>query len=127
VAPGGREDGGIITGWLLQLVLILAVVSLLVHEVVAIGVATVTLDDTARSATSVAVSSYRADRSLTSAQRAAEATAAEGSAEVVTVEEVDGELVVALSKRARTLLLHRVAPLQDLATATATRRAGWRS
>jgi BMFP domain-containing protein YqiC len=102
-------------------------VSLLVHEVVAIGVATVTLDDTARSATSVAVASYRADRSLTSAHRAAAASAAEGSAEVVTLEELDGELVVALTKRARTLLLHRVAPLEDLATATATRRAGWRS
>jgi hypothetical protein len=127
VGPGGGETGGIITGWLLQLLLILAVVSLLVHEVVAIGVATVTLDETTRAATSVAVASYRTDRSLVAAREAAEASAAEGTAEVVSLEERDGALVVTLAKRARTLLLHRVAPLEDLATATATRRAGWRS
>jgi hypothetical protein len=127
VAPVGREDGGIITGWLFQLLLILAVISVLVYEVVAIGVARVALDDTARDVARVARDSYRADRSLTGARAAAEDAAADDRADVVGLEEADGELVVTLSGQARTLLLHRVAPLEDLATATATRRVGWRS
>jgi hypothetical protein len=123
----GREDGGIITGWLLQLLMILAVISLLVYEVVAVGVARVALDDTARDVARVARDTYRAERSLGAARTAAEDAVADGRADIVALDEVEGELVVTLSEQARTLLLHRVAPLEDLATATATRRVGWRS
>lgn len=126
MGPAGAEDGGIVTGWLLQLVLILAVVSLVVYEIVAIAVVHVSLDDTSREIARVTRDAYRDGRSLVAAQDAAEDALEEERAEVMAVDEVDGELVITMSERARTLLLHRVPPLRDLATATTTRRVEWR-
>jgi hypothetical protein len=126
MAPGTQEDGGIITGWLLQLVLILAVISVLVYEVVAIGVAAVSVDDSARDVARIARDVYRAERSLPAAHAAAEAATTAEATEVVALEEVNGELILTMSKRARTLLLHRVAPLEDKATTSTTRRVRWR-
>jgi hypothetical protein len=125
VTRRGGEDGDIITGWLLQLLMILALISLLVYEVVAVGVATVSVDDTTRDVARVARDTYRADRSLSTTIRASEAAAAEENTVVDALEVVEGELVLTLSKRARTLLIHRVTPMQDVATASSTRRVRW--
>ena len=122
-----REGGGIITGWLLQLGLILAVISLLVYEVVAIGVAAVGVDDTAREVARIARDAYRTDRAVTAAHQTAAAAVDDPNTGIVSLEEVDGDLVVTLHRQARTLLVHRIGPLEDLATATATRRVRWRS
>jgi hypothetical protein len=120
------EDGGIITGWLLQLVVILAVVGLLAHEVIAFGVAAVHLDDTGREVGLVARDVYRSDRSLPLARAAVERELADGAVELNSIEVVGEELVVTFTMRARTLVVHRVAPLQELATASSTRRVGWK-
>jgi hypothetical protein len=127
VARVRRQDGGIITGWLIQLVAILAVISLVVHEVVAIGVATVSVDEAARDGARAASAAYRSERSLSSAREAAEGTVSSEATEVVSLTEVDGELVITLHKRARTLLVHRVGPLEGLATPSTTRRIRWQS
>jgi hypothetical protein len=119
------EDGGIITGWLLQLSSILAVVGLLAYEVIAVGVAAVHLDDTGRDVGVVARDVYRSERSLPLARAAVERELADEAAALVSFDVVDGELVLTLARRARTLVVHRVAPLQDLATASTTRRVRW--
>jgi hypothetical protein len=119
------DDGGIITGWLLQLVTILAVVALLAHEVIAVGVAAVDLDDTGREVGTIARDVYRSERSLPRAQAAVEAELVDRTAELVSMEVVGEELVLTLGMRARTLVAHRVAPLEDLATASTTRRVRW--
>jgi hypothetical protein len=125
VRAAQREGGGIITGWLFQLLVILAVISLVVYEVAAIGVATVGVDEDARDASRAALVSYQTDRSLPLAREAAGAATTSEHTEVVSVTEANGELVITLRRRARTLLVHRVAALQDLATASTSRRVRW--
>jgi hypothetical protein len=125
VTPAHQQEGGIITGWLFQLVAILAVISLIVYEVVAIGVATVSVDDAARDGARAASTAYRSERSLASAREAAEGTVSSDETEIVSLTEVDGELVITLRKRARTLLAHRVGALEGLATPSTTRRIRW--
>jgi apolipoprotein N-acyltransferase len=125
VRPADQDDGDIITGWLLQLLAILAVISLVVYEVVAIGVAAVSVDEDARDAARVAAVSYRTDRSLPLARETADAAVTSEHTDVVSLTESNGELVITMSRRARTLLVHRVAALQDLATASTTRRVRW--
>jgi hypothetical protein len=125
VARVHQQQGGIITGWLFQLVMILAVISLIVYEVVAIGVATVSADDAARDGAHAAGAAYRSERSLTSAREAAEGAVSSDAAEIVSLTEVDGELVITLRMRARTLLVHRIGALEGLATPSTTRRIRW--
>jgi hypothetical protein len=125
VARTHQQEGGIITGWLLQLVAILAVISLVVYEVVAVGVATVSVDDDARDGARAASAAYRSERSLTSAREAAEGAVDSDETEIVSLTEVDGELVITLHKRARTLLVHRIGALEGLATPSTTRRIRW--
>jgi hypothetical protein len=127
VRPWDRETGGIITGWLLQIVAFLAVVSLLVFEVVAIGVAHVSLDETAREVARVARDAYRDQRSLDAARAATERALEGRTAELAGLEVEEDEVVLTLTKPARTLLVHRIGPMADLATAETIRRVRWRS
>jgi hypothetical protein len=127
VSRAHAEDGDIITTWLGQLVLLLAVFAFVAYEAVAVVVASVSVDDAARGAAREAARTYQLERSLSAAEAAATDTLVGERAEVVAVVEEDGELVLTLHEPARTLLIHRVAALDDLATATATRRVRWRS
>jgi hypothetical protein len=126
VRPWRRETGGIITGWLLQIVVFLAVVSVLVFEVVAIGVAHVSVDETGREVGRVARDAYRDQRSLDVAREAVERSLAGRTAALAELEVEGDEVVLTLTMPARTLLVHRVGPIADLATAETTRRVRWR-
>jgi hypothetical protein len=121
------QDGDIITSWLLQVVAFLAVVALVVHEVVAIGVAHVSVDETGRDAARVAAAAYADHRSLARTEEAVRAALGDRAAELAGLEVDDEELVLTLSRTARTLLVHRVGPIEDLATTSTTRRVRWRS
>lgn len=114
------ESGGIITGWLFQIVLVVAVLALIAYEALSIGIAAIALDDNAREVARAARDAYRVEGTLAHAEERAREAALPLGVEVVAVEEGDDELVVTLSRDAPTLLVHRIGPLEDLATATKT-------
>jgi hypothetical protein len=118
------ERGDIITSWLLQLLVFLAVVAFVVYEVIAVVATTISLDDAAREVARAARDEYRADRSLDRATDAAEQVAELRDAQVVAVEEEGGELVVTVTRVAPTLVVHRIGPLAELAQVNATSRVG---
>jgi hypothetical protein len=121
----GGERGDIITSWLVQLLVFLAVVAFVAYEVVAVVATTISLDDTAREVARAARDEYRAERSLERATTAAAEVAELRDVELVAVQEEDDELVVTLSRLAPTLVVHRIGPLEELARVSASSRVGW--
>ena len=120
----GNEDGGIITGWLFQVLLILALVALVAYELLSVVVTNVSLDDSAREVARAVRDEYRSSRSLDEAAAIAHEVAGVHDASVTEVFQDGDELVVELERVAPTLLVHRVPPLRDRATATASVRIG---
>lgn len=117
-----QERGDIITGWLVQLLAVLAVIALIAYEVLAIGITAVSADDTAREVARAARDAYRTGDLLT-AQVAAQEVSRTHGVDVVSVE-IDGDdVVVVVEKQAKTLLVHRVGFLDDLSTQRATSRS----
>jgi len=110
-----REHGGIITSWLMQIVLLLAVVGLVVHEVVAIAVTTTQLDDDGRDVALAALAEYRSGGSRLDARSAAQPVAEEHDAELVAVSADADRVGVVLKRQAPTLVLHRLGPLASVA------------
>lgn len=119
------EEGGIVTGWLFQLVVIMAVIGALGHEAISIGVTSVNLEDDARDVAVAAREAYgRGD--MKGAQEAAAAAAERIGVEFISLE-VDGDTLVAeVTKQADTFFVHRIGPLEDLTTPTAQGRVRWR-
>lgn len=122
---GDDESGGIITGWLIQLVVFLAVVAFVAFEVITVVVTNVSLDDTAREVARAAGGEYRVARSIEVATATATEVAAQRDARVVEVTEQDGDLIVELGKDAPTLVIHRIGPLQNLVNVTTSARVAW--
>lgn len=119
------ERGEIITGWLLRIVLTVAVLGLVVYEVLAVVVSTVALDDNAREVARAARDAYRVEQSLDDAVEAAQEVADLHDADVTALEEDGEDLVMSLGQQAPTLLIHRIGPLEDVTQITVTRRVAW--
>lgn len=115
-----RQDGDIVTGWLVKLVLVMAVIALLVYEVLAIVVTNLSLDDVGREVARAARDEYRASASLEVVAERAEQAAELRGAEVIHVEHVGEEIVVEIRTTADTLLVHRIGPLEDHTIVTNT-------
>lgn len=121
-----NETGGIITGWLAQLLVIMAIVGLVGYEVVAVAVAAVTLEDEAREVAKVAADAYGSEQRIEDASAAAGEAGTTLGVEVLEVT-LDGDHVrVTVRGQAGTLLLHRLGALEDLTRPTATGRSNWR-
>lgn len=120
------ETGGIITSWLVQVVLFLAVIAVIGFEVITIAVTSINLEDDARDVARAAAQAYGGERQLTSAREAAQHTAEEREVTLVQVTEDDGVVSAEVTKRADTLFTHRIGFLEDLVLAEATGRARWR-
>lgn len=120
------ERGGIITGWLLKLVLSLAVFGLVAFEAGAIVVAKVTIEDIAGDAVAAAAHEYgitkNQDKAETAAREVAEAKGA--ILEAFSVVEDGKAVVVTVSKPAKTLVLQRIGFAKDWAVTASTRRRG---
>lgn len=121
----GRE-GGIVTGWLIQLVVFMAVLALVAYEVITVAVTAINLEDDAREVARAAAQAYGSRQNLAAATGAAETVASELEVGLEAVSEVDGTIRVDVVKTADTLLVHRLGPLEDLARTSATGRARWR-
>lgn len=114
------------TGWLIQLVVIMAVIGLVGHEVISITVTTINLEDDARDVAAAARDAYgRGDRR--GAETAATAVADELGVTLVTLEADDEAVYATVTTQADTLLVHRIGPLEDLTTPTARGRVRYRS
>lgn len=119
------EDGGIVTGWLLQLVVIMAILGLVGHEVISIAVTSINLEDDARDVALAARGAYgRGD--LTAAEEAARTAAEELDVQLIGVEADDTSIFATVTKQADTFLVHRIGPLEDLTTPTARGSVRWR-
>ncbi len=128
-ALGMRIHGGErgeISSWLLQLLAVLGVVGLIVYELVALGITAVRVDEAAREVARTARDEYRASSSLDRTEDVAEEAARTHGATVTAVEIDQDALSVTLEKRAGTVLAHRIGPLAERVTPSATRRAGLR-
>jgi hypothetical protein len=118
------EDGGIISGWLVQLVVIMALVAFIGFEGVSIAIAHLSLDDDARQVAAAARSAYGGARQMDDAVEAGRRAAEEQGIEVLGVVEVEDPpaVVFDLQKQASTLLLHRVGFLEGMTEARTSRR-----
>ena len=121
------ERGEIITGWLVKMLLTVAVLALVAYEVISIGVTTFALDDHAREVARAARDAYRSEQSVEVATQAAVAVADRHDAEVVALEDEGEDLVITLQRQAPTLVTHRIGPLEDLTVASVTTRITWQS
>jgi hypothetical protein len=126
--PSGRrgEAGDIISRWLMQMMATMAVFALVAYEVIAVGVTAVRVDDIAREVARAARDAYRVEQSPDRMQAAADDHAQSLGATLVALDEDGGELSVTVEKRAPTLVVHRLGPLEDLVTPASTRRVALR-
>lgn len=128
MAASGRtsaEAGAVLGSWLVQALIVLVVLGTVGYEVISIGLTAVAVDDGSRQVARVARDAYRAsDQSLDLATEAAVEAAATHQAMVTDVSLDGEELTVTLERHAPTLLVHRIGPVADLATRSATGRAG---
>lgn len=120
----GEESGAASGGWLVQLLVVLAVLAVVGYEAVSIGLTSLSVDEGSRQVARAAAAAYRdTGGSLDAASNAAAEAAVIHDATVVTVD-VDGEeLTVTLERVAPTLLVHRIGPLADLAVRDASATA----
>lgn len=118
------ESGSALGSWVVQVLLVLAVLAFVGYELIAIGLTSFALDDASREVARAARDAYRSsDGSLEGAMTGAVETADVHEADVTDVA-IDGEdLEVTLTRRAPTFLLHRLGPTEDLTLRTATGRA----
>lgn len=123
--PRGTRVGeqGVASGWFLQLLVILGIVGLLVYEGVALAVASISVEGAAREVAQEVRAEYRAQESLDRARAVAEEAADTRGTELVVLETDEDVLTVTLEKRANTLVVHRIGPLAERLTPTATREA----
>ena len=123
------ERGGIVTGWLLKLVIWLAVAGFLLFEVGAMVVASVAADNAARAAATEAVDTYAHGHDFDAAQKAAITKAGEEGAEMVSfTADANGaggqsRAVVVVRRHAKTLFLHRFSFLRRFTEPTASATA----
>lgn len=120
------ERGGIVTGWLIKLVVSLAIFGLVAFEAGAVVVAKVTIETVARDAAGEAADVFRREADGDAAREAARGVAEKNGAVLESFEVVEnGEaLLVTVSKRAKTIFLHRIGFTEDWAVARSTRRRG---
>lgn len=122
-SSGPARDGQL-GGALAQAVIVLAILGVLAFELVAVGVTAFAVDDASRQVARAARDAYRSsDGSLATAEQTADEAADVHRAEVTRVA-IDGEdLTVTLTRRASTVLLHRLDATADLGVREATGRA----
>jgi hypothetical protein len=119
------ERGDIITGWLVQLLLVMAVVGLFGYELLSIAITTLTLDGDAEQVADAAAFGYERHEDLDEALAAAEEEATRRGSTVVDLVVEDEQVEVTVSKSTPTLLVHRIPGLEGTADVAATRRSRW--
>jgi hypothetical protein len=122
------DRGDIVLGWLTKLMVTLSVLGLVGFDLIALGVNRVQAEDRAATAARAAASSPDAAKDVQQAYDAAVASLAEDESEHRVDPESfhvaeDGSVTVTVERTTTTLLVERVGPLRDWATATGTATA----
>ncbi|MDP9023473.1 MAG: hypothetical protein M3N57_12415 [Actinomycetota bacterium] len=116
-----RETGGIVTGWLGQLVVIMAVLAFVGYEAVATGLNAVTVEDAAQEIARAAARAYaEAGRDRSAAADAAQQEAADRGAELVEFNIAEQTVTVVVRRTADTVVLDDIGWFDSLTTRTAT-------
>lgn len=115
-----RDEGGIVVGWLVRLLVLLAVVGVVGFDLISVGVLRATAPDQAGSAARVASSSWRADGDVQRAYDAAlrDARASDPGNEIETATfrvDPDATVHLVLRRTSDTVLLTRVDALAEWA------------
>jgi len=117
-----NERGGIITGWILKIILFLALLGFVAFETGAIVVAKVTADRVAISAADEAGQVLRATGSSTKAEDAAKEVAARDHAAVIGFRVISGgrQVEVTVRKVASTFVIQHIGGLKHFVDADST-------
>lgn len=116
------QTAQIVTGWLIKVVLVLTVLGLLGFEVVGVLIAKASSADVARLAAQESGFRYRDTQNVREAEKTARDYAAKEGAEFVSigVDPRADTLSVTIRKKAKTLFIHNIGPLEKYTVATAT-------
>lgn len=120
------QGGGIITSWLAQLLVIMALVGLVAYDLVAVVTTAVTLEDEARVVAVRAADAYGTANDLVRSREAAEEAAAQQDVELVDLRPDEDFIEVEVRRPAATLWMHRIPPLRDYTLPQAIGRSNWR-
>ncbi len=122
----GAEVGGIVTGWLLRLVVIMAVLGFVGYDVIATAINAVTVEDAAQEVARAARRVYQESGRRLQDARAAAADEARTQGVDLLDTRVEGQRIsVTIRDQASTLFVHRVPRLRELTTRTATSTVTW--
>lgn len=128
--PGSRsrfadERGGIVTGWLVRLVIFVGIFAFVVFEIGAVAVNSVTVDDSVREVARAASIAYRTG-TIEDARDAAVSASSDRGVELVEVV-VDGDdLSVTVRGEAATIAAHRWSALEGFTVRETTTTVEWR-
>lgn len=117
------EHGQIVVGWLIKVLLVLAVVGFVLIEAGAVVINRLQAGDVAGQAASEAGLTYSNTNNIDAARERAEEFVEQNDAEFVEAELLDGRMAVTVRKRASTRLVHEIDALEGLTTATVTESA----
>lgn len=119
------ERGDIISSWLVQLLIVMALVGLVGYEMLSIAITTLTLDGDAEQVADAAADAYEGGQDTEVALDAATQEAERRGTKVLDLV-VDGDVVfVTVTKETPTILVHRIPGLEGTAEVAATRRSRW--
>lgn len=119
------ERGDIISSWLVQLLMIMAVVGLVGYEFLTLSITSLTLDGDAKQVVDAAADAYERDQDQDDALTAAQQEAEGRGAGVFEMAVEDDVIEVTVTKPTGTLVIHRVPGLDNLAEVAMTRRSRW--
>lgn len=120
--PLGNERGGIVTGWLFRMVLVLLLFGIVVFEAGAVVVAKIQVDGVAITVAEEAGREYYRTKDPKSAEDMAAAIAEREESRLVSfqVSEDGRAVVVTIEKRAKTLFLHNIGATEPWTHARST-------
>ncbi|MHB8510792.1 MAG: hypothetical protein ACYDCC_01320 [Actinomycetota bacterium] len=119
------QRGGIITSWLLKLVIFLAILGVLAFEVGAVVVATVNVDSVADAAATEAATTFGNTHNVDEARAAAAEKCKEGGASLISFSVSSDQRVVTVTaqKTAKTLFIQKIGFLRRFVVSKATHSA----
>lgn len=123
----GDESGDIISGWLVRLVVFMALFAFIGYELIVVGLNYVQTEDAAQEVARAARRAYRDTRQdERQAQQAAELEADAQDVQLVRFEVMDEHVTAVVRSAADTLLLDDVGFLEGITTRSATSTVRWR-
>jgi len=120
------EGGDIISSWLMQLVVFMAVLGFVGYEFLSMATTALKLDGTADRIANITADVYADAEDLEDATEAAQLAADDENVELIEVRADDRVVFVTIRGAANTLISHRIGPLDRFTHPSVTRRERWR-